>query len=281
MEKNYTLLFLILMISTFSFSNEMELEGVYKGKNLYIQNPFSDKGGFCIQQIKVNGKITDDEIESSAFEIDFKKMNLKYGDALNIIITHKDACKPQIVNPEDIEPKEVFYIRNISLVKSNEKLKWQAKGKIKAGNFIVQQYRWKQWVDITTVKAKISEDFKNYEAQVYLHGGRNIFRIKQIDKNTKKEEFSKKKIIEVDKFPVTFLLTEITTMVLFSDKTFYQVFDEFGNKVLQDYGNKIEMLTMKNGKYFINYDQETKEIDKLGRLRKKPTKKEQMQKKKS
>ena len=74
--KKISLLFLVL---SFGFSKVSAqggviiLEGNYQGKNLYIQNPFGSNGvGFCVSEVKVNGNITTDEINSSAFEIDMK-----------------------------------------------------------------------------------------------------------------------------------------------------------------------------------------------------------------
>ena len=44
------------------------LEGHYQGKNLFIQNPFSEAGvGFCVYEVTVNDQIATDEINSSAF----------------------------------------------------------------------------------------------------------------------------------------------------------------------------------------------------------------------
>ena len=75
------------------------LEGNYQGKNLYIQNPFGSNGvGFCVSEVKVNGNITTDEINSSAFEIDMKPHKLNIGDKVEIKIFHKEDCKPKVLN---------------------------------------------------------------------------------------------------------------------------------------------------------------------------------------
>ena len=82
-----------LFVSTSGFSTGViVLEGNYQGKNLYIQNPFAGSGvGFCVQEVRVNGNVTTDEIASSAFEIDFRNLQLKVGDKVEVKITHKDA----------------------------------------------------------------------------------------------------------------------------------------------------------------------------------------------
>ncbi|MCE3260690.1 MAG: hypothetical protein K0S12_2331, partial [Bacteroidetes bacterium] len=67
------------------------LEGNYQGKNLYVQNPFGSGGvGFCVTEVKVNGNITTDEINSSAFEVDMKPHKLNIGDKVEIKIFHKE-----------------------------------------------------------------------------------------------------------------------------------------------------------------------------------------------
>ena len=67
----FILLSVILSTKGFSQGGVIILEGNYQGKNLYIQNPFGSGGvGFCVTEVLVNGNITTDEINSSAFEID-------------------------------------------------------------------------------------------------------------------------------------------------------------------------------------------------------------------
>src|SRR5436853_1979756 len=87
------------------------LEGNYQGKNLYVQNPFAGSGvGFCVQKVEVNGQVTTDEINSSAFEIDFNNYQFKIGDKISVKITHKDDCKPKVLNPEVLKPKSTFEV---------------------------------------------------------------------------------------------------------------------------------------------------------------------------
>jgi hypothetical protein len=92
---------LSLLISTAGFSTGViVLEGNYQGKNLYVQNPFAGSGvGFCVSNVTVNGNTTTDEIASSAFEIDFRNLQLKLGDKVIVKIEHKDDCKPKVLNP--------------------------------------------------------------------------------------------------------------------------------------------------------------------------------------
>ena len=101
-----------VFVSTASFSTGViVLEGIYQGKNLYIQNPFGSSGvGFCVQEVRVNGNVTTDEIASSAFEIDLRNFQFKLGDKVEIKIIHKDDCKPKVLNPEVLNPKSTFEV---------------------------------------------------------------------------------------------------------------------------------------------------------------------------
>ena len=60
-------LFLAAALSMPATAGVIVLEGNYQGKNLFIQNPFSEAGvGFCIFEVTVNDQIATDEINSSA-----------------------------------------------------------------------------------------------------------------------------------------------------------------------------------------------------------------------
>ena len=81
MKRALILSFLLFSFTIFSFSQGNEtnvvLDGHYQGKNLYIQNPFSGSGvGFCVIAVYVNDDVTTDQVNSSAFEIDFANTDL-------------------------------------------------------------------------------------------------------------------------------------------------------------------------------------------------------------
>ena len=89
--KNLILFFTFSLITMISKSSVLVVEGKFQNKNIYIQNAFGTNGvGFCATEIKVNGKITTDEINSSAFEIDLASMNIKPGQKVTIEIIHKN-----------------------------------------------------------------------------------------------------------------------------------------------------------------------------------------------
>jgi len=52
-----------------------------------------------VYSVTVNGVLTANNIEESAFEIDLVSLNFKEGDLLVIRIFHKADCLPKILNP--------------------------------------------------------------------------------------------------------------------------------------------------------------------------------------
>jgi len=70
--------FFILFLALNSKAGVIVLEGNYQGKNLYVQNPFAGSGvGFCVSEVIINGEVSTDEINSSAFEFIILKTEIK------------------------------------------------------------------------------------------------------------------------------------------------------------------------------------------------------------
>src|ERR1035437_2646529 len=130
------------------------VEGKYQQKNLFIQNGFSSNGvGFCAFQVKVNGQITTDEVNSSAFEIDFSPFKFKAGDKITVEIEHKDGCIPKILNPEALKPKPTFDIVNIS-INNDAMLSWTSKNEIGSLPFVIEQFKWNKWVYVGEINGE-------------------------------------------------------------------------------------------------------------------------------
>ena len=107
--KNLIALFLLTCLVAKTNAGVIIVQGKYQNKNLFVQNYFGNSGiGFCAQEIKVNGKITTDETNSSAFEIDLSALKLKFGDEIVVEIVHKDGCLPKVLNADDLKPKPTF-----------------------------------------------------------------------------------------------------------------------------------------------------------------------------
>lgn len=97
------IVFLLALISTKELHaqnksyNGLAIEGEYKGKNLLIKNPYGKGGaGFCVTEVKVNGKTTKDEINASIFQVKFDALGIKQGEKLRVEIIFGNDCTPSI-----------------------------------------------------------------------------------------------------------------------------------------------------------------------------------------
>lgn len=114
----------LCIIAAAHASGVIVIEGKYQNKNLYVQNGFSGSGvGFCAYEVSINGRVTTDEVNSSAFEIDFSQFQITPGTAVVVEIKHKEDCAPKILNPEVIKPKATFEVASMN-ISSEGLLKW-------------------------------------------------------------------------------------------------------------------------------------------------------------
>ncbi|MBC7861391.1 MAG: hypothetical protein IAF38_00370 [Bacteroidia bacterium] len=236
------------------------LEGNYQGKNLYIQNPFGNGGvGFCVTEVLVNGNVTVDETQSSAFEIDFKPHNLKIGDKVEVKIKHKADCKPKVLNPEVLKPKSTFDIIDIKLA-SDGTFQWNTKNETGKLAYVVEQFRWNKWVKVGELDGVGTPVENKYTFKVALHSGKNQVRVKQTDYSnqprTSKPAEATSPVCEVEFSPVR-ASTNISFNCVTDKKaveTMYEIYDQYGNIVKRGFGDKVDVSNLPKGGYFLNYD---------------------------
>lgn len=247
----YFLVFVLNLFVLVSFGQELKLKGIYQGENLYVMNPLSASGvGFCIQEIKINGKLSTDEISSSAFELDFSQYHFKFGDPIEVVIKHKKGCTPKVLNLDVIQAKSTFKISKIE-VGRDKILRWTTTNETGSLDFIIEQYRWNKWIKVGVVKGKGRPIPNKYSFKIKPHSGLNKFRVKQID-NSKRARYSKNAIY---KSMTTFVtLKKSSKAIRFSRATMYEVYDYYGKIVKKGYGESVDISTLKRGEYFLNYD---------------------------
>ena len=234
----------------------IELNGIYNGKNLYVQNPFSSNGvGFCVIEVLVNGQNTQDEISSSAFEIDLKACNLRQGDAVKVVIYHKQGCTPKVLNPEVLKPRSTFDMVSIQVVQegANCFLAWETKNEQGKLNFIIEQYRWNKWVAVSETEGGGQPGQNNYKVKVVPHSGSNTYRVKQID-YTGQPKTSKSAVWMSNTPAVTFDPIKANNVITFSAETLYEIYDQYGNIIKKGFGKEIDVKPLAVGSYFLNYD---------------------------
>ena len=186
MRKLLILPVIMMLLSPTAFAGTILLEGNYHGKNLYVQNPFASEGvGFCTFEVKVNGQVTTDEINSSAFEIDLSFFQLQLGAPVEIRISHKDDCKPRVVNSEVLKPMSTFEVASIGISKQGmlAMTTINETGKLP---YTIEQFRWNKWVEVGEFEGKGDPEKNVYEVQLTtIHNGQNRFRVKQKDHRSK------------------------------------------------------------------------------------------------
>jgi len=255
----FTLLFALLV--TTASAGVIVIDGHYQGKNLYVQNPFAGSGvGFCTFEVTINGDVTTDEINSSAFEIDFGNAKLKIGDAVTVKIKHKDDCKPRVLNPEVLKPKSTFQTSKINL-SADGKLDWTTKGESGKLTYVVEQYRWNKWVKVGEVEGKGTPSDNSYSFKVTLHSGENKVRVKQVDYSGK-PRYSPAASTNSSVSEVTFEPEKVKESISFSGETLYEVYDVYGNIVKRGFGSNLDATTLEKGDYYLSYDNKTETFKK-------------------
>ncbi len=260
MKQFYLFIFLTIILSLKGFSQGgvIILEGNYQGKNLYIQNPFGSGGvGFCVTEVLVNGNITTDEINSSAFEIDFKPHKLAIGEKVEIKIKHKEDCKPKVLNPEVLKPKSTFEIISMTIDKDGN-LKWSTKLETGKLAFAVEQFRWNKWVKVGEVDGIGTPITNNYSFKITPHSGKNQIRVRHTDYSGQ-PRLSKPVDFMSNAANITFAPIKVSKEINFiaSDKpveTMYEIYDQYGNVVKRGFGSTVDAANLSKGGYFINYD---------------------------
>lgn len=234
------------------------IEGSYQGKNLYVQNPFAGAGvGFCITEVTVNDEVTTDEIQSSAFEIDFAPFRFKMGDKVVVKIKHKDDCKPKVVNADDLKINSTFEASNLKV--DGNVLRWNTINESGSLPFVIEQYRWNRWVKVGEVKGKGTEAKNEYSFKVSLHSGINKFRVGQIE-GTTKPRYSTAIEYKSTSPEVTFYPIKTTKDINFSSETQYEIYDEYGTMLKSGSGIIVDVGILAKGIYYLNYDSKSEKF---------------------
>jgi hypothetical protein len=237
------------------------LEGNYQGKVLYVQNPFGPGGvGFCVTEVKVNGNITTDETNSSAFEIDLKAQGLKIGEKVEVKILHKDGCKPKVLNPEVLKPKSTFEIVSMTADKDGT-LKWSTKSETGKLTFVIEQFRWNKWVKVGEVEGAGTAANNEYSFKIVPHSGKNQLRVRQTDYSGQ-PRVSKPVDFTSDVSELEYGPAKTSKLISFfvkgkedrSIETMYEIYDQYGNIVKKGFGSKVDVSNLPKGGYYLNFD---------------------------
>lgn len=238
---------------------DLSLEGHYQGKSLFIQNPLDEDGfGFCITKVTVNGNPISASVQTTAFELSFEEFTLNVGDPVFIVLEHGLGCLPKVLNPEVLLPKSTFEIQSMTCSEEGT-LEWKTTKEAGKLTYVIEQFRWDKWVVIGEVNGKGTPSLNEYNFKITPHSGINKVRVIQIDYSGKKRvskdvSFENKSIGDISFNP-----RKVKDIIKFSTKsgpieTKYEIFDYYGNIVKKGFGIEIDCSNLRNGFYYINYD---------------------------
>lgn len=250
-----------LMSVNAGFAAKLVIEGKYQNKNVFVENFYGGSGvGFCALEVRVNGNITTDEVNSTAFEIDLAAMKLKYGDNVTIEITHKNDCTPRVLNMDDLRPRPTFEVLTMNITSSGI-LKWTSTNETGALPYVIEQFKWNKWVPIGEVDGVGTPDSHEYSFKVTAHSGANKYRVKQVGFGAE-PKFSNHVVYNSMTDKQTYAVNNENTAIQFSAETAYELYDNYGIIVKKGFGKKVAINNLNKGKYYLCFDNQVTEFDK-------------------
>lgn len=258
--KKILMLIVVAFAAVSSFAGTTILEGKYQNKNIFVINSLSSTGvGFCVYEVRVNGQVSTDETNSSAFEVDLSVYGFVVGDDVSIAIKYKEDCEPRVLNPGALEPQPTFEILNIDLTNSGV-LSWKTKNEQGKVPYIVQQYKWNKWVDIGEVQGQGKVNDNMYNFNVNLTSGENKVRVMQKGYGGKAKK-SPVAMLDNDDVPVNYQWNKKTKTISFSQETGFELYNEYGQIIKRGYDIAIDAADLSKGRYYLNLDSRTEVVD--------------------
>lgn len=259
--KKFIALACLVATATTTWAGVIALEGTYQQKNIYVSNSMAGSGaGFCTYEIVVNGDISTDEVQSSAFEIDLSIYELDFGDEVVIQIKHKDGCTPKVLNPDVLTPLPTFETVSINLT-SDGALTWTTEGEDGKLPFVIQQYKWSKWVNVGEVDGMGTSEKHNYEFKVTFVSGVNKFRV--IQRSHDGKVLNTPTVTHTATEPkLTHIYNKKTEMIEFSDETAYEIYDVYGQIKKKGFGRNVDVSNLEKDDYYVSFDSSTVDFEK-------------------
>jgi len=233
----------------------LTLSGVYQGKNPVVQNPPVSATEFCTQEVYVNETLVMSHLHATMYEIDLT--HLKMDEPVTIKIVHKDDCTPKIMNPQVLRVNSLFQFTAFLI--DERKMTWATKGEHPGGKMFVEQFVNNQWVVVKEIVGHGSITLNNYSAEESHFSGVNKYRIKFLGKDGI-VSYSQPKEYTSNKQPVQFAPKRVITVVNLSRSVPWEVMDSFGNMIRKGNGHTIDMHDLKEGVYYLNFDNRTEKV---------------------
>ena len=167
-------------------------------------------------------------------------------------IKHKNDCAPKVLNPEVLKPQPTFEMVDIKIAK-NGLLTWTTTNEQEPIPYVVEQFRWNKWVKVGEVNGKGLKKTNTYSFQPVLNSGENKFRIKQVGFQGV-EKRSEIVSLKTDIKPLGHSVNKEKSIVSFSDKTLFEIYDAYGSIIEYGYGDSLNINNLSKGFYYLCYD---------------------------
>ena len=242
-------LYLYCLFSCLTFSliaQEIKLDGVYRGKDIFIQNPYLNvEGAYCIASIIVNGNLVFENPARSAVKIDLTRFQID--SAISIIIKHHPGCEPKILNPEVLNIGSSFEF--IQITADDASISWVTTGEMPGeGRYVLEKLKIEGWEVIIQVKGKGNLDNNQYSTGVDHYAGDNKFKLKY--RYNEEEIVSDEFDFYSDLDPIThYPEATVYDMISLSRPTDYVIKSYEGAVMLKGVGQDINVESLPYGEF--------------------------------
>lgn len=247
MNKAY-LYCLLLLYGLSSQAQQLAIEGVYRGRDIFVQNPYnSTKNSFCIQSVVLNGRTVITSPNSSALTVDLSNFSLN--DSISLLVFHYSECLPKVLNPRVLQSGSGFTI--IQPYADNAAVSWITTGEQdKNGSFELEKMYLDGWKVINKMKAKGDIDNNQYSVGITHYAGDNQLRIHYISNTSSiySEEFSFYSAAD----PISFYpIDDVDEIISLSKSTDYVIKDSDGRVYKKGIALDIFVQELKPGEYIL------------------------------
>jgi len=243
---------MVVMGLGLSAQQSIETSGLYQGENLLVVNETNPDGvGFCCYEVRVNGQVTGDQVNSHAFEIDLRSQGIALGKGVAVRLLHRPGCAPRILNPEVIAPSPGFELISLEADDSGE-VKWVTSEERGRMPFVLQQFKWGKWVDVVRIDGLGGPGERHYQTVIRPIRGENILRLTHLAPDGALEVKGEARFTSRTK-ALGFRYDHRQQRIAFTAETQYEVVDAFGTVVLQGHGKEVILRYLARGEYFVNY----------------------------
>lgn len=251
-----SILLLSVICNSATFAGEIELSGIYLGKNLFVRNPLAEGNSFCVTNIFVNGQELVNLPRSSAIQIDLSTFMIN--ESIKIKVVHKDGCAPSFINPDVITNSRGFAFLFTQI--DDNSINWITTGESPDGYFELEKVKWKGWQRIDSITGKEQIDNNQYSVEAKHYAGDNQYRIIFYENQGevfKSEEVNFYSLIK----PVTFFpIDKVIDLISLSRATDYEIYNETGDLILEGFGDYINVDHLDYDEYTIIIENEPAQI---------------------